>query len=1092
MKTNTLIIFYLAIYLIAFSSFADAATWTIDRLDDSTNVTPCTSAPNDCTFRGAFFAASNGDTINVSSAIFGQTIVLTGTVSVLDHNLRIEGPGPGLITVQSPRMVLDFFSAQTGVRLSGFTFANSGGGIDVGVGSMIMSNMILKDNAGPNDVGNPHAGIIVDPGGSVTISGSQFINNRTQTLTSLRDGGAIRNRGTVTIDNSDFIGNIASSSGGAIYNSTGGSGPSSLTITNSRFSGNSAHSGGAVYNYAGVMTISDTIFSNNVANAGGAVVNSYLGTIVNSTFIENSAVAAGAIYGNQRGGTNSELLGDLTVLNCTFSGNRASMEGGAIYSAGISFLRHLTVTNNSAATAGGLFLGTNYNLANSIITDNTAPSIPNTSATGSNNLIGIDARLRPLGSYGGVTQTRVPYCNSPAIGAGSNALSVDKSGNPLGSDQRGIVRNHGIAVDIGAVEAAEVFVSNISDNVLDSGSLRKAIADAPSGGMVCFDPVFFSTPRTIAMNGDGLLVDKTLIIEGPGTSLLTLDANFTSRHFSFMPPGFFSYLSGMTLTRGKPALSDPEWAWGGSIFVGGSLSDSGGVRMNISNIVISNSEAGAGGGIYNRGVLELSDTTVTGCRGSGVYNDPNKFANITRTIVHNNTAVQGAGIVNLGIMTIADSSIRFNIANHANGGSGSSPLGGGVFNYSPGRLRMDRSLVANNTAQLGGGLYNTGYADLRNSTFTSNGAVQTGNGPTADGGAIYADGNYVGTLMATIDTVNCTISGNAAVNSGGGVFMKQISGSFAMHNMVNTINALNSAPAGRNISGEVISYGYNLISDNSGLSWSGNSPTLAGNIVGTTGSPVNPRFAPFGDYGGPTPMLVLLPNSPAIDAGHPTFIPATDQRGVARPIGARADIGAYERTITFDQATIPNEAIGAAYNGGNGVQLSANRQNSVAMKGVLPESFAPTQFSIMPLSGQQLPPGITLSPTGLLSGTPTMLGAYTFTVKATDTDGMGGVQQYTMMVLAPTAASVSVSGRVLTAEGMPLKNATVVITNTNGDSRTALTSSFGYYRFDDVEVGHSYVVSVSSKRYQFEPRIISVQEEILELDLTAGLASGKR
>jgi hypothetical protein len=46
--------------------------------------------------------------------------------------------------------------------------------------------------------------------------------------------------------------------------------------------------------------------------------------------------------------------------------------------------------------------------------------------------------------------------------------------------------------------------------------------------------------------------------------------------------------------------------------------------------------------------------------------------------------------------------------------------------------------------------------------------------------------------------------------------------------------------------------------------------------------------------GGPTPTIALLAGSPAIDAGSPTAAAPTDQRGVPRPFGATADIGAYE------------------------------------------------------------------------------------------------------------------------------------------------------------------------------------------------------
>ncbi len=84
-----------------------------------------------------------------------------------------------------------------------------------------------------------------------------------------------------------------------------------------------------------------------------------------------------------------------------------------------------------------------------------------------------------------------------------------------------------------------------------------------------------------------------------------------------------------------------------------------------------------------------------------------------------------------------------------------------------------------------------------------------------------------------------------------------------------------------------------------------------------------------------------------------------------------------------------------------------------------------------------------------------------------------------------TAAGVSVSGRVLTPDGYGLRNAIVSITDSTGMTRTARTTSFGYYTFENVEVGGTYVVSVGSKSYTFTPRTITVNDSVSDLDLVA-------
>jgi hypothetical protein len=54
----------------------------------------------------------------------------------------------------------------------------------------------------------------------------------------------------------------------------------------------------------------------------------------------------------------------------------------------------------------------------------------------------------------------------------------------------------------------------------------------------------------------------------------------------------------------------------------------------------------------------------------------------------------------------------------------------------------------------------------------------------------------------------------------------------------------------------------------------------------------------FGDHGGPTHTLPLIPPSAAIGAAVACPPPATDQRGVARPMGAGCDSGAFELEVT--------------------------------------------------------------------------------------------------------------------------------------------------------------------------------------------------
>lgn len=63
----------------------------------------------------------------------------------------------------------------------------------------------------------------------------------------------------------------------------------------------------------------------------------------------------------------------------------------------------------------------------------------------------------------------------------------------------------------------------------------------------------------------------------------------------------------------------------------------------------------------------------------------------------------------------------------------------------------------------------------------------------------------------------------------------------------------------------------------------------------------------------------------------------------------------------------------------------------------------------------------------------------------------------------------------------------MTLTDVNGSTLTARTSTFGYYRFDEVRVGETYVMSVVSKRFTFNPatRILNVNDELADVDFVA-------
>jgi hypothetical protein len=106
------------------------------------------------------------------------------------------------------------------------------------------------------------------------------------------------------------------------------------------------------------------------------------------------------------------------------------------------------------------------------------------------------------------------------------------------------------------------------------------------------------------------------------------------------------------------------------------------------------------------------------------------------------------------------------------------------------------------------------------------------------------------------------------------------------------------------------------------------------------------------------------------------------------------------------------------------------------------------------------------------------------------TRGLWELDAVSANALPPTAAAVSVSGRVLNAEGRPIIGAVVRIMDINGGVQSTRTNQFGQYRFS-VEAGNVYAMETRAKGLRFidNPRIITVQDEVAEEDFRADGAS---
>ncbi len=288
---------------------------------------------------------------------------------------------------------------------------------------------------------------ITGPAAGVTVSG----NNASRVFQI--DGGVAASISGMTI-----TGGSTDGSGGGLDNEGG-----TLTLTDCTVSGNSAIiNGGGVYTTAGGMTsLTDCTVSGNSALQAGVFVNSGTTLLTGCTVSGNVASYGAGVYNSQ---------GTLTLTNCTVSGNTASISGGGVYSRGTTTLTNCTVSSNSSNYNGGITIaGGTVDLTNTIVAGQASGGdIGGGSYSGSNNLIGGNPLLAPLGNYGGPMQTMALLPGSPAIDAGTSGAGIPTT------DERGAPRVG--SVDIGAFESQGFTLNTVAGSTPQTAAIGSPFA----------------------------------------------------------------------------------------------------------------------------------------------------------------------------------------------------------------------------------------------------------------------------------------------------------------------------------------------------------------------------------------------------------------------------------------------------------------------------------------------------------------------------------------------------------------------------------------------------------------------------------------
>jgi predicted outer membrane repeat protein len=311
------------------------------------------------TIASALTASATGDTVSVGAGTWSETLSV-------EKAITLSGAGTttnitGLVTVTN-------IGSTVTIKNLKITGSTSGSGRRcVRVTSASTSGLALTLD-------------------TITCTGAAATGGSTTT------GGGVdfSAAGTLTVKDSTFTSNAASSHGGAIAMNSGPSSGTALTVTGSTFSSNSSTGGmgGAIYSTQTVSIASST-FTSNAASAtsgssagfGAAVYANKAITVSGATFTSNAA--------GQRGGGVYTTSADVDVLDSTFQSNTARW-GGGLYAINFStlearrnrFIGNSTSTvGSTVATGGAMFVAcssctasTQTELSNNIYAENAATS----------------------------------------------------------------------------------------------------------------------------------------------------------------------------------------------------------------------------------------------------------------------------------------------------------------------------------------------------------------------------------------------------------------------------------------------------------------------------------------------------------------------------------------------------------------------------------------------------------------------------------------------------------------------------------------------------------------------------------------------
>lgn len=354
-------------------------------------------------------------------------------------------------------------------------------------------------------------------------------------------GGAIYNRGALTLTNCTLSGNSAFDEGGGLFQQGDylNQAATRATLVNSTVSGNSSNGdggGGISSQYAQLTLTRSTVSGNSTPGRGGGVA-----VVEGSLSLRNSTIS-GNLMASVGGGIDAQRS-TLDIHDSTISGNTSSAAGGGMY------LFRNTVVIERSLVSGNV---ANVPAADEIFNDDNAltlsrnlfghsgqtsyqafygftPGVTDINATSDGTTGILDptalADIRgPLADNGGPTLTHALVAGSPAL----DAVPTSDTGC-TGTDQRGTARPQGTACDIGSFElgaAPAVRSLSISDTSRvegKSGPQSMQFIVRLSSAATSPVTVGFTTANGSAMAGSDYTARSGTVTFMPGKTAIAIE-----------------------------------------------------------------------------------------------------------------------------------------------------------------------------------------------------------------------------------------------------------------------------------------------------------------------------------------------------------------------------------------------------------------------------------------------------------------------------------------------------------------------------------------------------------------------------------------